>query len=138
MTLSLVPQQEASAPAPEQAPHVEQLTALLRLEDGILRAQNAVLQARSRKLDAPQGQTSSNSSRPPSADPPQAPTRSKPPPAGRKRGGQPGRRGTCRAPLGIDADGRACTTTSGAARGGPDLFGRAARAAFRARRRNAA
>ena len=135
MTLSLVPEQGASVSAPEQAPLLEQLVAL-RLENATLRAGHAVLQERIRELEARLGQSSSNSSRPLSADPPQAPTRPTPPPSGRKRGGQPDHRGTCRALLRIDAVSRACTRTYGAARG-PDLFGRAFRAAFRARRRNA-
>jgi transposase len=60
------------------------------------------LQARIRELEARLGQTSANSSRPPSADPPQAPRRPKPPPSGRKRGGQPGHRGAFRALLPIE------------------------------------
>src|SRR5436305_481584 len=54
------------------------------------------LQARIRELEAQLGQTSANSSRPPSSDPPQVPPRPKAPPSGRKRGGQPGHRGTFR------------------------------------------
>ncbi len=42
---------------------------------------------RIRDLEARLGQTSANSSRPPSSDPPQAPVRPKAPPAQRKRGG---------------------------------------------------
>src|ERR671938_1602688 len=57
------------------------------------------LQARVRELEARLGQNSSNSSRPPSSDPPQTPARPKAPPSGRKRGGQPGHRGTYRALL---------------------------------------
>ena len=48
------------------------------------------LQARIQELEAQLGQNSSNSSRPPSTDPPQAPPWPKAPPTGRKRGGQPG------------------------------------------------
>src|SRR5690242_6236396 len=70
-----------------------------RRENAALRAENAVLQARIRELEARLGQNSSNSSRPPSSDPPQAPARPKAPPSGRKRGGQPGHRGTFRALL---------------------------------------
>jgi transposase len=55
------------------------------------------LQERVRELEARLGQTSANSSRPPSSDPPQAPARSKAPLSGRKRGGQPGHRGAFRA-----------------------------------------
>src|SRR5215213_2350432 len=60
------------------------------------------LQERVRELEARLGQTSANSSRPPSSDPPQAPARSKAPLSGRKRGGQPGHRGTCRALLPVE------------------------------------
>ncbi len=51
---------------------------------------NAQLQARVQALEARLGQNSTNSSRPPSADPPQTPPRSPRPPAGRRPGGQPG------------------------------------------------
>src|SRR5829696_10375775 len=51
---------------------------------------------RIRELEARLGQTSANSSRPPSSDAPQTPVRPKAPPSGRKRGGQPGHRGTFR------------------------------------------
>src|SRR5688572_24191985 len=60
------------------------------------------LQQRIRELEAQLGQTSSNSSRPPSTDPPQAPPRQKAPPTGRKRGGQPGHRGAFRALLPVE------------------------------------
>src|SRR3954466_12699053 len=60
------------------------------------------LQERIRELEARLGQTSANSSRPPSADPPQPPARPKAPPSGRKRGGQPGHRGACRALLPVE------------------------------------
>jgi hypothetical protein len=43
------------------------------------------LQARVRDLEARLGQTSANSSRPPSSDPPQAPLRPKAPPSGRQQ-----------------------------------------------------
>src|SRR4051812_21117705 len=51
---------------------------------------------RIRELEARLGQNSSNSSRPPSSDPPQTPARPKAPPTGRRRGGQPGHRGAFR------------------------------------------
>jgi transposase len=54
---------------------------------------------RIRDLEARLGQTSSNSSRPPSSDPPQGPRRPKASPTARKRGGQPGHRGAFRALL---------------------------------------
>src|SRR5690349_20991992 len=73
-----------------------------RRENAALRAENAVLQARIRELEARLGQNSSNSSRPPSSDPPQAPARPKAPLSGRKRGGQPGHRGTYRALLPVE------------------------------------
>src|SRR5436309_6250247 len=60
------------------------------------------LQERIRELEARLGQTSANSSCPPSSDPPEAPARSKAPPSGRKRGGQPGHRGTYRALLPVE------------------------------------
>src|SRR5436305_6598998 len=60
------------------------------------------LQARVRDLEARLGQTSANSSRPPSADPLQAPVRPKAPPSGRKRGGQPGHRGAFRGLLPVE------------------------------------
>src|ERR687885_1145813 len=94
----LAPELWATGPAPDPAPLLEQL-ATLRLENAALRAQNAVLQQRIRELEARLGQDSSNSSRPPSSDPPQAPRKRQPPPPGRKRGGQPGHRGTYRALL---------------------------------------
>jgi transposase len=73
-----------------------------RLENIALRAENAALRERIRDLDALLGQQSANSSRPPSADPPQAPVRPKAPPSGRKRGGQPGHRGAYRALLPVE------------------------------------
>jgi transposase len=60
------------------------------------------LQERIRELEARLGQNSSNSSRPTSTDPPQAPLRPKGPPTGRKRGGQPGHSGTYRALLPVE------------------------------------
>src|SRR5438045_6330576 len=99
--LPLAPEPSATTPAPDPAPLLEQL-ATLRLENATLRAENAVLQARVRELEARLGQNSSNSSRPPSSDPPQAPVRPKAPPSGRKRGGQPGHRGAFRALLPVE------------------------------------
>ena len=69
---------------------------------GAAQALILALQARIHELEAQLGQNSSNSSRPPSTDPPQAPPRPKAPPTGRKRGGQPGHRGTCRALLPVE------------------------------------
>ncbi len=53
-----------------------------------------------RDLEARLGQTSANSSRAPS-DPPQAPSKRPVLPSGRKRGGQPGRRGAYRTLLSV-------------------------------------
>jgi transposase len=71
----------ATAPTPDLAPLLEQLDTL-RLENGALRAENAALQDCIRELEARLGQNSSNSSRPPSPDPPQALARRKAPPSG--------------------------------------------------------
>src|SRR4051812_37447951 len=60
------------------------------------------LQGRICELESRLGQTSANSSRPPSSEPPQTPARPKAPPSGRKRGGQPGHRGACRALLPVE------------------------------------
>jgi transposase len=99
--LPLARDQWATAPAPNRVPLLEQWAALW-LENAALRAEKAVLQARIRELEARLGQDSSNSSRPPSSDPPQAPLRQKAPPSGRKRGGQRGHRGTFRALLPVE------------------------------------
>jgi transposase len=87
----MVPELSATTPAPDHAPLLEQM-AMLRLENAALRAQNAVLQQRICELEARLGQNSSNSSRPPSSDPPQAPPKRPVVPSGRQRGGQPGHR----------------------------------------------
>src|SRR3954449_251292 len=95
-----------SAPDPaallEQGAPLRQENAALRAENAALRAENAVLHERVQELEARLGQTSANSSRPPSSDPPQAPARPKAPPSGRKRGGQPGHRGTFRGLLPVE------------------------------------
>jgi transposase len=101
MLLPLAAEPSAAIPAPDPAPLLEEL-AMLRLENAALRAESAVLHERIRKLEARLGQTSANSSRPPSSDPPQAPARPKALPSGRKRGGQPGHRGACRALLPVE------------------------------------
>jgi transposase len=93
--LPLLPELSMTTPAPDHAPLLEEL-ATLRRENAALRTENAVLQERIRDLEARLGQTSANSSRPPSSDPPQAPVRPKAPPSDRKRGGQPGHRGVHR------------------------------------------
>jgi transposase len=115
MLLPLAPELSATTPAPDAAPLLEELAtlrlenAVLRTENGAPRAENATLQAESavlhervRELEARLGQTSSNSSRPTSSDPPRAPAKRRPRPSARKRGGQPGHRGACRALLPVD------------------------------------
>lgn len=79
---------------------LEEATALLRLAweqlgqlkaaYGELREAYTQLQARVQELEARLGQNSTNSSRPPSADPPDAPKRPPAPPTSRRRGAQPG------------------------------------------------
>jgi transposase len=101
MMLPLARSPAATTPAPDPAPLLEEL-ATLRLENAALRTENAVLHERVRELEARLGQTSANSSRPPSSDPPQAPPRPKVPPSGRRRGGQRGHRGACRALLPVE------------------------------------
>jgi transposase len=62
-----------------------------------LQAQLAALTAQVAQLHARLNQNSSNSSRPPSSDPPATPKRpAKPAPSGRRPGGQPGHKGTTR------------------------------------------
>jgi transposase len=103
MSLTMLP----PAPEPSTTP-VADLAALLeesatlRLENATLRAENAVLQARIAELEARLGQNSSNSSRPPSSDPPQAPRKGPAQSSGRRRGGQPGHRGASRALRPVD------------------------------------
>jgi transposase len=106
--LPLPPELWATVPAPDPASLLERITTLQRenaalcAENAALRVENSALQDRIRELEARLGQTSANSSRPPSSDPPQAPARPKAPPSGRKRGGQPGHRGTFRALLPVE------------------------------------
>src|SRR5438045_3878899 len=85
----------ATHPAPDPATLLEQL-ATLRRENVALRAENGALQAHIRELEARLGQNSSNSSRPPSSDLPQAPRKRPVVPSGRKRGGAPGHPGAFR------------------------------------------
>src|SRR5436305_11901106 len=108
MLLPLAAEPAATTRPPDPAPQLEELArfrlenAALRLENGALRVENAALHERIRELEARLGQTSANSSRPPSSDPPQAPARPKAPPSGRKRGGQRGHRGTYRTLLPVE------------------------------------
>jgi transposase len=114
-TLPRAPDRWATVPAPDLAALLEQVAPLrrenaaLRAENAALRAENAALQAESavlhervQELEARLGQTSANSSRPPSSDLPHAPAKRPPPPPGRKRGGQPGHRGACRGLLPVE------------------------------------
>jgi transposase len=88
-----------SAPDPE-CPGCRALQARvaeLEAEVAPLRAVVGQLQTRLAQLEARLNQNSQNSSRPPSSDPPAAPTRlPKPAPSGRKPGGQPGHPGKTR------------------------------------------
>jgi transposase len=95
-TLPLPAELWVTVPAPAQA-------ALLALV-ATLRSENAALQQRIRDLEVRLGQDSSNSSRPPSSDPPQAAAKGKRQsvPSGRKRGGQPGHRGSFRSLLPVE------------------------------------
>jgi hypothetical protein len=108
MMLPLAAEPAATTPALEPAPPGEELAALrqenaaLRTENAAVRAESAVLHERVRELEARLGHNSTNSSRPPSSDPPHAPARPKAPPSGRKRGTQPGHRGMHRALLPVE------------------------------------
>lgn len=99
-----------SAPVPG-CPGCEALQARLREAEAAFAAQIAAFQAQVAELrtlvakqqeqiadlTARLNQNSGNSSQPPSADPPSVRAqRPKPPPSGRKRGGQPGHKGTTR------------------------------------------
>src|SRR5215211_1391202 len=73
----------------------EEALALLRAlweEAAELRQANALLTQRVEELEARLKQNSTNSSRPPSSDPPDTPARPPRLPTGRKRGAQPGHR----------------------------------------------
>lgn len=75
------------------APDVQAYLVGLEEQVAALQAQVAGLQTQLEILQARLGQTSQNSSRPPSADPPDAPPRPQAPASGRKRGAQPGHPG---------------------------------------------
>ncbi|HEY7059964.1 MAG TPA: IS66 family transposase [Chloroflexota bacterium] len=80
-------------PEPPRPQTLEEAHALIRgLWAALLavRTDLAGLQTRVQELEARVGQNSSNSSRPPSTDPPSAPKRAPAPPPGRRRGAQPG------------------------------------------------
>src|SRR5215213_7499226 len=108
IVLPLAAEPAATTRTPEPAPLLEELAALRRenaalcVENAALRVENGALHERIRELEARLGQTSANSSRPPSSDPPEALARPKAPPSGRKRGGQPGHRGAYRALLTVE------------------------------------
>ena len=71
---------------PEAQAYISTLEALV----GGLQTQVQTLHAQVTELQVLIGQTSQNSSRPPSSDPPDAPARAQRPASGRKRGAQPG------------------------------------------------
>ena len=81
---------QAELPAPRTLAEALDLLQVVCVELVALRAENSRLQARVQELEARLGQNSTNSSRPPSSDPPEAPPRPPAPPSGRRRGGQPG------------------------------------------------
>jgi transposase len=93
----------AALPAEAQAyvAALEAAVALLQQETAALRAEMVTLRTRVTELDARLGQNSTNSSRPPSSDPPGA-KQAAPPAGSRRPGGQPGHPGHFRALL--DAD----------------------------------
>ena len=95
-TLPLPAELWVTVPAPAQA-------ALLALV-ATLQSENPALQEHIRDLESRLGQDSSNSSRPPSSDPPQATAKGKRQsvPSGRKRGGQPGHPGAFRSLLPVE------------------------------------
>src|SRR5687768_16975770 len=100
-TLPLAPGRWTTEPAPDSVSLLEQVAAL-RLENAALRAENTALTERIRELETRLGQTSSNSSRPPSSDPPHVPAKRRAAPSGRDRGAQPGHRGAFRALLPVE------------------------------------
>ncbi len=75
---------------------VQMLILDLQAQAVAFRMENAVLQERICELEARLGQVSSNSSRPPSSDPPHAVRKQPASPTGSKGGGQPGHPGHCR------------------------------------------
>jgi transposase len=77
-------------PLPQTLEAAHALIRVLWAELLAVRADLAGLQARVQELEARLGQNSSNSSRPPSADPPSTPKRPPAPPTGRRPGAQPG------------------------------------------------
>jgi hypothetical protein len=92
MLLPRAPELPATTRPPDPAPLLEELATLRRenaalwAENAALRVENGALHERIRELGARLGQTSANSSRPPSSAPPQAAARPKAPARGRKGG----------------------------------------------------
>ena len=93
--LDPAPMQESPVPDVPNPIGIEALRPILNAAQALI----LTLQEHVHDLEARLGQTSANSSRPPSSDPPHTPARPKAPLSGCKRGGQPGHRGTCRALL---------------------------------------
>jgi hypothetical protein len=83
MLLPLATEPAATTPASDPAPLLEELATLrletpaLCAENAALRVENGALHLRIRELEARLGQTSANSSRPPSSDPLEVPARPK-------------------------------------------------------------
>jgi transposase len=84
-------------------PAAQELMVAQAAELGQLRAEVAQLKATVEELAQRLGQNSHNSSRPPSADPPQAMRQSRREPSGRRPGGQPGHEGQTRALVPVEA-----------------------------------
>jgi transposase len=93
-----MPPVESGQPASPACPRCAELAALLSAALGRV----AELEQRVRELEARLGQDSSNSSKPPSSDPPSAPARAPKAPTGRKPGGQPGHPGHARTRLPVE------------------------------------
>jgi transposase len=74
----------------------------LQAQVHVLQTENATLRTRIRDLETRVGQDSSNSSRPPSSDPPYAVRKRPASPTGRRRGGQPGHPGSFRSLLPVE------------------------------------
>lgn len=81
---------------------LEAMVASLKAENERLRAENLVLEDKVTKLEFRLNKNSSNSSKPPSSDPPWMPRRKDGVPGNGKRGGQPGRRGSYRELLSVE------------------------------------
>jgi len=93
-------------PLPATLPEAHARIVAAEAENEQLHALVAQLAARVQELEARLGLNSTNSSRPPSADPPQTPPRPPRPPSGRRPGGQPGHlahQRTLRPPEQVDA-----------------------------------